>query len=209
MTNRKYDKMKAQLDKTTGLVNRIVNVVNNPSKTLDAINQDLAQIKSQLSVDALRNSLNSESSFWSTHFQLNTEIDRIKNALQCAQWRRLSLDFLSSKQLDSLYQTMVTESQRAETELLVSQPSDLLQLDLSYLYNGEMVTLLLQVPTVPIGSLLQLVKLHPFPLPISGNYSIVPDEDTQILAMSATWPELLLQFPTVRLRASQPHLPVW
>jgi hypothetical protein len=81
---------------------------------------------------------------------------------------------------------MVTESQRAETELLVSQPSDLLQLDLSYLYNGEMVTLLLQVPTVPIGSLLQLVKLHPFPLPISGNYSIVPDEDTQILAMSAT-----------------------
>jgi hypothetical protein len=63
MTNRKYDKMKAQLDKTTGLVNRIVNVVNNPSKTLDAINQDLAQIKSQLSVDALRNSLNSESSF--------------------------------------------------------------------------------------------------------------------------------------------------
>jgi hypothetical protein len=97
MTNRKYDKMTAQLDKTTGLVNRIVNVVNNQGKTLDLINQDLAQIKSQLSFDALMNSLNSESSFRSAHFQLNTEIDRIKNALQCAQWRRLSLDFLSSK----------------------------------------------------------------------------------------------------------------
>jgi hypothetical protein len=78
---------------------------------------------------------------------------------------------------------MVTESQQAETELLMSQPSDVIQLELSYFYNGKMVTLLLHVPTVPIGSLLGLVKLHPFPLPISSNYSIVPDVDTQILAM--------------------------
>ena len=61
---------------------------------------------------------------------------------------------------------MVTESQQAETELLVSQPSDLLQLELSYFYNGDMVTLLLHAPTVLIGSLLRLVKLHPFPLPV-------------------------------------------
>ena len=94
---------------------------------------------------------------------------------------------------------MVTESQQAETELLVSQPSDLLQLKLSYFYNGKMVTLLLHVPTVPIGSLLRLVKLHPFPLPISGNYSIVPEVDTQILAISVTETELSLQFPAANL----------
>jgi hypothetical protein len=186
MTNQKYDKMKVQLDKMNSLVNRIVNVVNNQGKTLDLINQDLEQIKSQLSFDRLMNSLDSETSFRSAHFHLNAEVERIKNALQCAQWRRLSLDFLSSKQLDSLYQTMVTESKLAETELLVSQPSDLLQLELSYFYNGEMVTLLLHVPTVPIGSILRLVKLHLFPLPISSNYSIVPDVDVQILAMSVS-----------------------
>jgi hypothetical protein len=56
---------------------------------------------------------------------------------------------------------MLTESQQAETELLVSQPSDLLQLELSYFYNGKMAILLLHVPTVPIGSLLRLVKLIP------------------------------------------------
>ena len=38
MTNRKYDKLKAQLDKHVGLVNRIVNVVNNQGKALDLIN---------------------------------------------------------------------------------------------------------------------------------------------------------------------------
>jgi hypothetical protein len=85
------------------LVSRIVNVVNNQGKTLDLINQDLEQIKSQLSFDRLMNSLDSETSFRSAHFHLNAEVERIKNALQCAQWRRLSLDFLSSKQQDSLY----------------------------------------------------------------------------------------------------------
>ncbi len=62
-----------------------------------------------------------------------------------------------------------------------------------------MVTLLLHVPTVPTGSILRLVKLHPFPLSISGNYSIVPDIDTQILAMSVTGLEMSLQFPAVNL----------
>ena len=35
MTNRKYDKLKARLDQNVGLVNRIVNVVNNQGKALD------------------------------------------------------------------------------------------------------------------------------------------------------------------------------
>jgi hypothetical protein len=199
MTNRKYDKSKVQLDKTHSLVNRIVNVVNNQGKTLDLINQDLEHIRTQISYDRLINSLDTETNFRSAHFQLNTEIDRIKNALQCAQWRRLSLDFFSSKQLDSLYQTMVTEPKLAETKLLVSQPSDLLQLKLSYFYNGEIITLLLHVPMVPLGSILRLVKLHPFPLPISSNYSIVPDVDAQILAMSVSGTEMSLQFPAVNL----------
>ncbi len=63
MTNRKYDKLKAQLDKHVVLVNRIVKVVNNQGKALDLIHQDLEQIRHHLSFEALRNSLTSESSF--------------------------------------------------------------------------------------------------------------------------------------------------
>jgi hypothetical protein len=72
MTNRKYDKMKVQLDKTHSLVNRIVNVVNNQGKTLDLINQNLAQIRTQISFNRLMNSLDTKTSFRSAHFQLNT-----------------------------------------------------------------------------------------------------------------------------------------
>ncbi len=86
--------MKVQLNKIHSLVNRVVNVVNNQGKTLDLINQDLEQIKTQISFDHLMNSLDTKTKFRSAHFQLNAEVDRIKNALQCAQWRRLSLDFL-------------------------------------------------------------------------------------------------------------------
>jgi len=199
MSERKYEKMRESMEKTTALVNRIVNVVNNQGKAIQSIENELEQIKGLIAYDQLIESLDTETSFRSAHFQLNNEIDRIKTALQCAQWRRLSIDFLSSNQLNSLFTSMVLESQRAGTELLVHQPSDLLQLELSYFYNGEIVTLLLHVPTVPIGSILRLIKLHPFPLPISGNYSIVPDVDTQILALSTSDVEMSLEFPSVNL----------
>ncbi len=62
------------LDQHEGLVNPIVNVVNNQGKALDLINQDLAQIRHQLSVEAIRNTLTSEEKFRSNHFHLSTEI---------------------------------------------------------------------------------------------------------------------------------------
>ncbi len=52
---------------------------------------------------------------------------------------------------------------------------------------------------VPAGSLLRLIKLHPFPLPISGNYSIIPDVDNQILALSTSEIRMSYQFPATNL----------
>jgi hypothetical protein len=66
-------------------------------------------------------------------------------------------------------------------------------------YDGTIVTLLLHVPVVPAGSLLRLIKLHPFPLPISGNYSIVPDVDNQILAVSTLEIQMSSQFAATNL----------
>ncbi len=63
----------------------------------------------------------------------------------------MSLNFLSSKQLNSLFDTMVVEAKLAETE-----PLDLLQFELSYLFNGEIVTFLLHVPSMPLESILRL-----------------------------------------------------
>jgi hypothetical protein len=104
--------------------------------------------------------------------------------LQIAQWRTLAIDFLSNNQLQNILTTLRRAAQNTNSDLLITKPSDLLQLELSYFYDGTIVTLLLHVPVVPAGSLLRLIKLHPFPLPISGNYSIMPEVDNQILALS-------------------------
>ena len=70
---------------------------------------------------------------------------------------------------------------------------------MSYFFDGTIVTLLLHIPVVPAGSLLRLIKLHPFPLPISGNYSIIPDVDNQILALSTSEIRMSYQFPATNL----------
>jgi hypothetical protein len=119
--------------------------------------------------------------------------------LQIAQWRRLALDFLSTNQLHNLFTTLKKAAQKTNSDLLITKPSDLLQLELSYFYDGTIITLLLHVPVVPAGSLLRLIKLHPFPLPISGNYSIVPELDNQILALSTSEIRMSYQFPATNL----------
>jgi hypothetical protein len=91
------------------------------------------------------------------------------------QWRRLASDFLSTNQLQNLFTTLKRAAQNTNSDLLITKPSDLLQLVLSYLsyfYDGTIVTLLLHVPVVPAGLLLRLTKLHPFLLPISGNIQL-------------------------------------
>jgi hypothetical protein len=116
-----------------------------------------------------------------------------------AQWRRLALDFLSTNQLHNLFTTLNRAAQKTNSDLLITKPSDLLQLQLSYFCDGTIVTLLLHVPVVPAGSLLRLIKLHPFLLPISGNYSIVPDVNNQILALSTSEIRMSSQFPATNL----------
>jgi hypothetical protein len=119
--------------------------------------------------------------------------------LQIAQWRRLALDFLSTNKLQNLFTTLKRAAQNTHSDLLITKPSDLLQLELSYFFDGTIITLLLHIPVVPAGSLLRLIKLHPFPLPISGNYSIVPDVDNQILALSTSEIGMSDQFPVTNL----------
>jgi hypothetical protein len=141
------------------------------------------------------NPANLETAHRSAVNRVKAEIDRIQNVLQIAQWRQLALDFISTNQLHNLFTTLKRAAQKTNSDLLITKPSDLLQLELSYFYDGTILTLLLHVPVVPAGSLLRLIELHPFPLPISGNYSIVPDVDNQILALSTSEIQMSSKFP--------------
>ena len=200
MDNRRYNRLSEALKDTQAQVSKLVNVVNNQAKIIAVIQSELSDLKTSIDKQAILHSLNIETKLRSANIRITAEVDRITRALQTAQWKRLSIDFLSSTQLDQLYARMISKAQDTESELLISQPSDLLQLELSYFFNGESITFLLHVPTVPKGAMLRLIKLHPFPLPLSGNYSIIPDISDQVLAISVTdTPEMSIQFSALDL----------
>ncbi len=199
LNEQKYEKLSKSLDKTNGQLAKVIDIVNNHETNLKAIHGDLTRIEHTINEQSILNSLNIETNLRSSHFRLSAEVNRISGALQAAQYRRLSIDFLSPNQLKELYEKMILAAEKSSSELLLSQPSDLLQLELSYFFDGEIITFLLHVPTVPFGAMLKLVKLHPFPLPLTGQYSIIPDVENQLLAISESDIPMFLQFPSINL----------
>ena len=199
LTDKKYERLQKSLTTTNIVQKKLIEVVNNQEQDIQRISKTLDRYQEQFDYISIMNPANMETAYRSAGNKLKAEIDRIQNVLQIAQWRRLALDFLSTNQLQNLYTTLLKSAMNAHSDLLITKPSDLLQLELSYFFDGTIVTLLLHVPMVPAGSLLRLIKLHPFPLPISGNYSIVPDVDTQILALSNSEIRMSAQFPATNL----------
>ncbi len=72
-------------------------------------------------------------------------------------------------------------------------------MELSCFFDGTIVTLLLHVPVLPARSLLRLIKLHLFLLPISRNNFTLPDVDNQTLALWTSEIWMSSQFPATNL----------
>ena len=117
--------------------------------------------------------------------ELQQRVELAVHGVQMAQLRRLAVDLIPASQLNSLYERIVFQAQHMKHKLLTEVPSDLFQLEISYFYDGENIHLLLHVPSIPENSMLRLLKLHPFPLPINSNFSVIPSVRNDILAISA------------------------
>ncbi len=84
--------------------------------------------------------------------------------------------------------------------LLIHHPSDLLQIEASYVHDGEDVNLILHIPMAPADSILRLFQLRPFPQPFTDSHFILPDPTNQILAISSSGSERLsLEMSAVNL----------
>jgi hypothetical protein len=105
--------------------------------------------------------------------------------LQAAHLRRLSVDLLDSKQLHHIFDTAAKQANAHNYQLMLEHPSDLFQIETSYIHNGQDVHLILHVPMAPPDSILRLFQLHPFPLPFKDSHFIMPDPANQIFAISS------------------------
>ncbi len=131
--------------------------------------------------------------------QMRDRIRQSTHALQAAQHRRLAVDLLSPNQVNTMFDKLNARALEFNCELLVKFPSDLLQLEVSMLFDGEDAHLLLHVPMMPKESVLRLFRLHPFPLPLYEDHFLIPDVKNDVLAVSSTDQRLHMQLSSIDL----------
>jgi len=124
---------------------------------------------------------------------IRTDLAAASAAIQQAQHRRLSVDFLKPERLHQVFNAVKAKAMHLQSHLLVEHPSDLFQLELSYLYDGSDVLLILHVPTAPKRSILRLLQFHPFPLAFSKTHSLLPRPEKRLLAISSEEPRLTME----------------
>jgi len=113
-------------------------------------------------------------------------IVRYSNVMQMAQLRRLAVDYLDEVTLKRIFDQANFRARQVNCVMLIRQPSDLFQLEMSYSYNGRKVLLMLHIPISPAESTMRLYRLHPFPLPVANDTFLIPDVTEQLLGISNT-----------------------
>ncbi len=131
--------------------------------------------------------------------QLRFNLQKLTRALQAAQHRCLSIDLLPSHKLKKLFDAAARKARSHHHQLLLRHPSDLLQIETSYLHDGHDVHLILHIPMALSDSLLRLFQLRPFPLPFTMTHMLLPATAHQILAISANSDRLSVNLSAVHL----------
>jgi hypothetical protein len=86
--------------------------------------------------------------------QLHFHLQKLVRSLQAAHLRRLSVDLLDSKQLRHIFDLAALQAKTHNYQLMLQHPSDLFQIETSYVHNGQDVNLILHVPMAPVDSIL-------------------------------------------------------
>lgn len=180
------DFLRKELQTTQEGHNKLIEVVKVQEQHLQDLETALHQLTHVLLLASMQNPGLLEARLNRVENQLQRRIQIANHVLQSAQMRRLSIDFLTQNQIQMLFTRLHNTAAKYGNRLLLEHHSDLFQIETSYFYDGRDVHMLLHVPMVAPDSLLRLLKLHSFPLPLSdGSHYLIPDVDNDILAITA------------------------
>ena len=178
--------LKHELTEVKTNVKRLFDVVSLFDHNFQEIQNAIIEISNILLPLLVNNPAVFEARLTRIENQLRDRLHRATHALQAAQHRRLAVDYLSPDQIRSLFAKLKQRAHEFDCELVINHHSDLFQIEVSLLFDGYDAHLLLHVPMVPRQSLLRLFKLHPFPLPFFDNTFLIPEVQSDILAVSST-----------------------
>lgn len=108
-------------------------------------------------------------------------VDRVVRACQQMHLRRLSIDLLEPVQLINTYNEVRLLAEKRGYNLLSKVPSDLLQLETTYLRQGEDIVVVIHVPCVDHDAMLTLYRFISFPIPLPVTLAPNPETLGQVL----------------------------
>jgi len=185
--------LKKELRNTILEQHRLIEVSNDHSLQLKHLEAEADSIIKHLHVAAFTRVTLALTRMLDVERSIRTNLIAASNAIQQAQHRRLAVDFLKPERLQQVFDAIKAKSLHLQSHMLIEHPSDLFQLELSYLYDGSDVLLILHVPTAPKRSILRLLQFHPFPLAFSKTHSLLPRPDKRLLAISSEEPRLTME----------------
>ena len=183
-TRQQLQALKKQLFAVEGKVDGLTTIAHVQGELIYQLDNSITDIARSTILAAANPSAVTSARFRQMLDISNQSFDKALRALQAAQYRRLSIDFLSPKQLTALFTTLSEYAANHAKRLLVEHPSDLLQCELSYFFTGADVVLLLHVPMAPAAAVLRLMRYRPFPIPLDDSTGLMPRLDRDVLAIS-------------------------
>ena len=183
-TQRQIRKLQQDVQNVQGEQDRILEVVNQQQDEIANISSKISDLQATDRISARLNAPLAVAKMSELQFLVQGALESVIHAVQQAHHRRLSIDFLSAEQLTALYDEIEATALGRAYVLLTSCPSDLFQVETSYVSDNENVVLILHVPMVPKNSLLRLFRLRPFPVPFSQTMALLPETSSSLLALS-------------------------
>jgi len=152
---RKLDKLQEELTHTIKEQNRIIGVQAQHSTFLTRLDTAITNIQVSLWYASIASHGVTDRALAQFDTAISDSLTIAINAIQAAQNHRLAIDFLTPDQLNRLYSKLIITAQEHSDNLVSENPSDLFQMELSYIYDKDDITLILHVPMVPKDMLLR------------------------------------------------------
>ena len=175
-------------------------------KVLQNLNEDTEELRVRTRELVIRSFMDQTYDSGMLLAKLRTQLQSLKDflyrvecAIQQAQHHRLAVNYLSAKNLLSLFQQVRNQAKSFGYQAVIERPSELFQLDVSYMFDGRIISLLIHIPIAPPDAFMRLYRLHPFPLPFDNGTLLTHNVKNEILAISNSNHRYTLQMSTVDL----------
>jgi hypothetical protein len=185
------EKLRTDLNGVIQKQNKVIEILEDHQEQLSSLQREMNELKIQANIFEVTRLPSLQASLNRGLSTIKAALNQCVHAVQQAHHHRLAIDYFDPETLHDIYDTIIHQAKEARYRLLTRFPSDLFQLEVSYMFDGDDVTLFLHVPMVPEDSLLTLYRLKPFPIPFSDTMALLPRPSTALLALSNRIPRAI------------------